>query len=650
MVDQKGRGDVEDWFDLTPQSLWWQLPAGVLLAAGVVSMTRRFRLRRLSRLAPGEQLAPAPPVAAGTEAAVSARAPLERLSTLQQLLRTVTPYAREQNDPPPVRAVELGEDRIEVVFTAPAPFPPQGWSTINGGVSWAHRFRSSTAPAVQQLITPALITLGLRPAGGDVLLDLETAGSLALVGARAASVGMARAMALEVATYPLGVPMDLCLIGLDVDGTELCDRTWRDTTLSRAVRVAGELLERSTGTGAPTLVAAHARLDNDDGRLDPHVFIVDTATVTADNDVALLDELVDLCTPQSGAALILIGDHPAARERIAIASADTAIWEGAELRPVVLDREAVAQVAVTFDHAVNADAGPLTPSPIVAELLADDEPDPTPTGPPDPGQAPPPDDNDDTDTGPDVVMYAYEPPAHDVLIQVLGDVAVHGRRIGNAVDVELLVLLAFKRHERPNVDLIRTILDRSKGSAVKTLLNRLASLRSKLGAADDGTELLTSTSSHTKTPARHCLSSRVLTDVDLIEHRYHTALGLASGDALAVLRDGLVLFQGPAFRGPVTGYSWTAPEGILQRVSTIVNNYAKLLMELAFDADDLPLVLEAAGHAGRVVDDPIALYPLQEVQGQMAEACGDPELTAAVTEARRRLRDHVDQYDPLAGN
>jgi hypothetical protein len=55
------------------------------------------------------------------------------------------------------------------------------------------------------------------------------------------------------------------------------------------------------------------------------------------------------------------------------------------------------------------------------------------------------------------------------------------------------------------------------------------------------------------TPGRYTVSPRVLTDVDLIEHRYHTAVGLASGDSLALLRDGLKLFRGPAFRGPREG-------------------------------------------------------------------------------------------------
>ena len=294
-----------------------------------------------------------------------------RLSTLQGLLRTVTPYAREQADPPAVRAVELDDDRIEVLFASPAPFPPQGWTSIDGGASWVHRFVDVAPTAVRQLVTPALVTLGLRSGGGEVLLDLETAGSLALAGDRVVAQGMARAMALELATYPLGVAMDVCLIGFDVDGTELCDRTWKGTTLTRAVRVARDVLDRTAATGAASLVAARAATDDDEALLDPQVFLVD-ADGLDDDDRRLLDELVGLCTPQSGAAVVIIGDHPAARERVEVVSADTARWVHSVLRPTALDREAVAQVAVMFDHAANATAEPLAPSAVVADLLDSD--------------------------------------------------------------------------------------------------------------------------------------------------------------------------------------------------------------------------------------------------------------------------------------
>ena len=178
--------------------------------------------------------------------------------------------------------------------------------------------------------------------------------------------------------------------------------------------------------------------------------------------------------------------------------------------------------------------------------------------------------------------------------------------------------------------------------------NRASALRRNLGVGADGEDLLPRAAQAGR-KGRYRLSPRVLTDVDLIEHRFHTATGLASGDALPLLRDGLAWFAGPAFRGGGDGYGWIGPEGVLTRITNVVIAYATLLMELAFDADDLALVLQAAAAAGRVIDDPVALMPMSEVQRQFAEASGDPDLTAAVVEAHRRLRAHADAYDPLAG-
>ena len=415
------------------------------------------------------------------------------------------------------------------------------------------------------------------------------------------------------------------------------------------------MLERTAATGAASLVAAHARTDRDEALLDPQVFIVDAASIGTD-DASLLEELVGLCTPQSGAALVIVGDHPSAHERVRANSVDDAAWSGAHVRPVVLDREAVAQVAVMFDHAANAPAEPLTPTAVVADCLAADrladEADAT---------------SAETDSGvfvaeqdDEVAAYRYEPPPHDVLVQVLGSVTVHGRPITAAADVELLCLLAFKRDDRPNVDTIRFLLGRTrldahgdedlKEPARKTLHTRISSLRSKLGFGADNQPLLPTATDGEAGKGRYTVSSRVLTDVDLIEHRFHTARQLASGDALPVLRDGLSLFNGPAFRGTRKGYDWAPSEMVLAKVANIVNAYTTLLMQLAFDNDDIALVLETAKCGGRVVDDPIAFSPVQDVQRQMAEASADPDLAEAVLEAHRRLLAHAEQYDPLGGS
>jgi hypothetical protein len=621
-------------FDFTVRTLWWQIPAGSLLAGGIVVMIRRLRGRRWHDLQPGQQPAAPPAVAAGTELAALSTDPTARLRTLTRVLRILTPHVRELDDPPPVRAVELDEDRIEILFADAAPFPPAGWTTPNGGRSWTYRLPDTTPDGpVRQLITPSLITIGHRSDGGEVLLDLETAGSLSLIGDRAACLGVARSIALELSTYPLGVPMDVGLVGLAVDGVEHCDRAWTNTTMTRAVRVAREMLERTADTGDASLVAARARLDDDHGYLDPHVFLVDTNHLD-DSDRLLVDTLVELCQPQSGAAVVLIGgDHPSAGEVITVHPDGTATWAGATLTAPVLSREAVAQVAVTFDHAANAPIERLTQSPLIADLLTH------------------PNDADDDGEGEDQTgelidddlvdeRSGYRAPQPDVVVRVMGEVTVTGTGHLTADQTELLALLVCLRDERPNVDTVATWLDGTR----KSIQNRISALRAKLGVGSDGAELLPVASVGRGSDGRYRLSPQIMTDVELLEYRYQASLQLSSVDALEVLRDGLDLMGGPAFRA-AKGYNWATPHGVQARLAAIVNAYATRLMRLALDADELDLVHETVRRAETVIDDVVAETPLHRVEREIADATGHPALRDGVTKALQRLSAYVDETD-----
>jgi LysM repeat protein len=638
-------------FDAQWRTMWWQVPMGLLLAAGLVVMARLLRGRRAVSLRPGEQLACPPPAAAGTELAARAAAPAERVGTLQALLRSVTPHAREQHDPPPVRVVELAEDRVEVLFSGAAPFPPEGWLTVNGGRSWVHAIVGDVPCPTGQLVTPALVTLGRRSGGGEVLLDLETAGSLSLTGDRIASMGVARSMVLELATYPLGTPMDVCLVGFEVDGVENCDRAWPNTTLTRAVRVAREALERTAATGAVSLVAARAAT----GELDPQVFVVDLDAVAADEQV-LVDELVGLCQPQSGAAVVVIGAHPDAVETLDLRSVEVAVWSGAELLPPVVVREAAAQVAVMFDHLANTPVEAMSVSAVIADALgaddvrSDDRPDPGAAG-GDASSLPM------VGEGPDVVEFVYEPPPFEVLVRCLGEVTVEGRDVGQAGEVELLALLTLQRDVRPNIDTIYTLLvDDSflthgkrpvPKEPLRPMQQRVSRLRVKLGPDADGNDLLPAAKPGRGSPSRYAVSAMVLTDVELLEHRYHTSFELSSEEAFALLREGLAMFRGPMMRAR-KGYSWAATEGITSRIGTFVIAYAVRLMELAFERNDIPIVLETVRCCGLVLDDPLVELQAWQRVSDYADASYHPDLVEAVHEAHRRLASYVDETDPVA--
>lgn len=643
-------GEDISLFDAGLRTVWWSVPIAVLLTAGAAAQLRRARRHRLGQ--PGEQLAVPLATAAATEVAAGAVAAGRlRRARLRTSLLTVTSHAVELHDPPPVRAVQLDADRIEVLFANPAPLPPPGWSTVDGGHSWVRRVDDELTTPIRQLVTPALVTIGRPPSGGELLLDLETAGSLQLAGDRTVALGVARSMAVELATCPLGVAIEVFLVGIDVDGAEHCNRIWSRTSAAHAVRIAREALQRTATTGATSLVVPRAETDDDDeGPLDPQILIVNTAALS-DADRPLVDELIGLCQSHTGVAVIVVGETATVcGEGLAVESSAQARWSGLELIPPIVGRETATELAVTSDHAANAATEPAATPPAVADLLDDTlavAGDPSPLG---NGHA-----RADAAVGsngdaPDGV--AYVPPDYDVLVQVFDEVTVHGRGIIGAGDVELLTLLTCLRDTRPNIDLLATLLGEHAGnggrsSSHRTVQARVSKLRAKLGDGANGEPLLPSAVVGRGSMGRYQVSARVLTDFELLKHRSEASQELASHDALVVLRDGLGLFGGPPFRAR-RGYGWAWPEGVAMRVHGIVIEYATRLMELAFDVDDLALVLQTVGCAGRVIDDPLTERPFRDLAREYAEASSDPDLAAAVSVAHQRLRDYVDDVDRVA--
>jgi|GEM_PF-2557445 len=636
-----GADVVNEWH----RSVWASVAAGSLLFAGLGLTVRRFRLRRVARLAPGERITDPPPVASGTELAI-ARSPesIEHLTTLRGLMQSLTPYAAEQSDPPAVRAVQIGEDRVEVLFASPAPLPPKGWSTIDGSHSWTHRFDDDPVVS-RQLLTPALVTIGRRSdddGDQEVLLDLETAASVAISGDTDAAMGLARSMALELATYPLGVPMDLCLIGLHVDGTEVCDRVWQDTTLQRAVRTTREHVDAMASSGATSMVSVRSELAEDDGRHDPIVFIVNAGSV-ADCDRVLLDELVDICVPSMGVAVVVVGGHVNANEQIVIDDASKAVWSHVTLTAPMVSLQAAAEAAVMLDHALNAESEPLKPSQMMSDMLAETEASADHSLEVEPLDVADLELTDYIDVDDEVPEFEYVAPTFDVLLRVMGNVRTEGIDL-SANDTELLGVLACLRgHASVDLGLVHEAIAPNRER--KTVENRVSTLRRRLGVGSTGEDLLPATG-----PAARFfeLSRLVLSDVDLLEHRLHTAHELGSNDARRVLSAGLDLMEGPLFRAQKGFDGWPQSEGVVVAMTTVITNYALMLIDLAVEVDDFALVARTTAAAGQVLDNPVSEFPFRQKEEEYAEACGDNDLVASVDAAREKLLAYLRDEDSLA--
>lgn len=246
----------------------------------------------------------------------------------------------------------------------------------------------------------------------------------------------------------------------------------------------------------------------------------------------------------------------------------------------------------------------------------------------------------------EVVEYVYEPPAFDVMVQVMGMVSAHGREL-TADETELVTLLACLRSQnQAHIGVIHEAI--APDVQHKTVKNRISNLRKRLGVGSDGADLLPNAQTGRNARSEYIVSNLVLTDVDLLEHRLHTAHTLGSTDALRVLRDGLDLMNGPLFRARKGFDGWPHSEGITVAMTATIQSYATRLIELAVEVDDIALVVRTTAAAGRVLDNPVSEFPFRQVEQAYAEACGDDDLAASVAAARRKLLDYMNNQDSLA--
>jgi hypothetical protein len=80
----------------------------------------------------------------------------------------------------------------------------------------------------------------------------------------------------------------------------------------------------------------------------------------------------------------------------------------------------------------------------------------------------------------------------------------------------------------------------------------------------------------------------------------------------------------------------------------IIQAYATRLIELAADARDTALVIRTTSTSGRVLDNPLAEFPMRQAEHLYAQACGDDALLASVESARKKLIAYIDTDDTYA--
>lgn len=494
-------------------------------------------------------------------------------------------------EPTPVpRLLRLGDDAIELVWDSPSPDVIEPWTTVDGGWSWNLKVGSAVPPNDGPAPCPGLVTIGTQ-GGDDVLLNLESCGSIAINGDQDAAEALARSIATEFAASAFADSPTLLLVGVPTLAGDP----------EHAIQVdvpgaLGWLRDRSESAGAllahrrlTSLFALRARSQPNDAH-EAFVALVDVSTVDADG----VSRLIELANGDLGAVVVLIGDHPSVSWRLECTGYDVTV------QPLGLTVDAVA-LPESFD-------------PLVDEFI--------------PERDPTLDDIDDLDPIPaqmalwdhlDVIAFreqtqgsawSDEPvlsddrPAvalddWDVELQVLGQVACAGTEEAlTHQELHLAILLAFNRGGL-NSDTIKTVIW-PKGCVMNTLTNAMSDLRRKLGLGSDGEPLFPKGRGNGHV---YRLSPRVVTDWERLSGLVRRAEELPDAEALPILDEALRLVKGPPFQAP-KGYSWAYSDGTATMIAETIKTAARRSAELHLAQGEMINAAEAAAAALAAIGAP----------------------------------------------
>lgn len=537
------------------QRLGWAGGAG--LAAAVVGLAARRR----RRLKPSERHRRL------TERAVEIGIALhetQNLSTvewsavaLRGLAAQMRPRPGEPTSIP--RLLRLEDERIELVWDTPNPGLIEPWASADGGWSWTLDRSATVSTCDGPSPCPALVTIGQRD-GADVLLNLESCGTLSIEGEPDAVDALARAIAFELAAGALADAPTVLLVGLPA--LPAAPEAARVVDIGEAVAWLRDRADSATALLAhrrlTSLFALRARARVEDAH---EAVIVLVGADAAGSDA--FDELTALGHGDLGAVVVAVGASGSASWTLRCEGGGSVTLEpvGLQLTSVGLDAAAcclVEEFVPSSDPSDDEFADPPAIDGAQLEMVLADH-----------------------------VALAHQrlatPAAQqqpdeisdwDVELKVLGEVRCVGAREQlTPTELHMAVVLAFHPNGI-NSDTLATLVW-PNGVAERTMTNAMVSLRRKLGTGSDG-ELLFPLGRNTE--HRYRLSSQVTTDwhrfLDLVRRSEQAA----EDESIDLLDEALALVDGPPFRA-ATGYSWAYSDGTASLIADTISLLAKRCAE-----------------------------------------------------------------------
>jgi DNA-binding SARP family transcriptional activator/nucleoid-associated protein YgaU len=520
--------------------------ASAALAVGVARAVRSGR-RRFSILHPGRAASSTGETDRTLHRQALARADEGAVDQLHSALHHLALSLADLHAPCRPRIVQHSEAHLDVLLDQACPQPPAGWTVTTDPGVWTLDQTIDLPPGDMSAV-PLLVTLGQPDDDGQVYVDLEAEGLVSLVGDDEASLGLARSMAMELLFRSNADAPEVFVVGelLDPSVTQGFDHAtvvddWDAIAADLGVWVEQTHRAIETNGWGNGFVGRGA---------DPaHDVLAPLAVIAASAPPQGVLDALTTCRP-STVGVVVVGavDAPA-----------TSIECRAGL--VTVPALGLTCTGQTVDTEGAADIARLVRSAEEVELPG---PDPEEATDPDPGEA----EDIDVDTS---------EPEYDVLVRLLGDIAIEGGRKGIAPK-PTAVIAYIAIHRSVSSEQLQDACWSEPGLADHR--RRLRDLMSQCRAGVGTNHLPTSHD------GRYSAGPRLVTDTELFERRVARAAGMPAAEAAYVYRDALGLVTGKVFSYPSrarASFAWIDVENLVNRWEVRIAGVAQQCAETYID-------------------------------------------------------------------
>jgi len=550
-----------------------QIAAGLASAALAVGATREVmrRRRRVGHRAPQARPKPTSEGSRQVHRDLVADADEVVVDDLRWCLGNLAQALAATDSATRPRIVQHGPDHLDLFLSAPNDEPPTGWRAQAEGAVWSlHAIAPAGANETDPICAaPLLVTLGQPDDGGQLYLDLEADGVIALTGEPLSARAVARSILTELALTPLADTLEVLVVGdlapPEVKGLDhvTLASSWDDVREDVAAwaEQSHEVLAVKHWAN-PFVARGH----------DPHHdALVPIAVIAHEPPPPDLLDLVLVHRPAT-LAVVAVGETRGATaiectpESLLINDLGL-VCIPYPLEPEVLDT--IVDLVDTADDSASPCDGQLS-------LLEPTVLEPSTTGP----------------------AQLLEP-EYDVLVRVLGDIRIEGCEPLAAKQTAVITYIAL--HREVAIDRLEDAVWASQANTNrrKRLANTISECRALVGrrhlpAAADG---------------RYHAGPRLITDLELFDYRVRRAADQLPSDAAETLLAAMELVTGRLFNyrnADRASFAWVDVENWVSicelKVAAVAQRCTDLLLDLGRGEEAVELALGALAviptHAG----------------------------------------------------